>query len=123
MGSRPGPSALEIGIICDCSHQPVVAATARGRRIRAGPLGSRPDGAPQYPDHLSALVEEYLAGLYFVSDPPDEVGAEGTEGLVEAMRYSLLAGGKRVRPVLAMATLEALGPARGTPAVGGRASS
>jgi len=30
------------------------------------------------------------------------------EGLEEAMRYSLLAGGKRIRPVLAMATAEAL---------------
>ncbi len=34
---------------------------------------------------------------------------EGTEGLVEAMRHSLLAGGKRIRPVLALATCEALG--------------
>jgi geranylgeranyl diphosphate synthase type II len=30
-------------------------------------------------------------------------------GLVEAMRYSLLAGGKRIRPVLALATAEAVG--------------
>lgn len=34
---------------------------------------------------------------------------EGTEGLIEAMRYSLLAGGKRIRPVLALATGAALG--------------
>ncbi len=33
----------------------------------------------------------------------------GTEGLVKAMRHSLLAGGKRIRPVLALATCEALG--------------
>jgi geranylgeranyl diphosphate synthase type II len=32
-----------------------------------------------------------------------------TAGLEEAMRYSLLAGGKRVRPVLALATARALG--------------
>ena len=32
-----------------------------------------------------------------------------TAGLGEAMRYSLLAGGKRIRPVLALATAEALG--------------
>jgi geranylgeranyl diphosphate synthase type II len=31
-----------------------------------------------------------------------------TKGLEEAMRYSLLAGGKRIRPVLALATAEAL---------------
>jgi geranylgeranyl diphosphate synthase type II len=33
----------------------------------------------------------------------------GTEPLVEAMRYSLLAGGKRIRGVLALATCEGLG--------------
>ena len=33
----------------------------------------------------------------------------GTEGLVEAMRHSLLAGGKRIRPVLTLATGNALG--------------
>jgi len=33
----------------------------------------------------------------------------GTEGLVAAMRHSLLAGGKRIRPVLALATCESLG--------------
>ncbi|MEQ8834816.1 MAG: polyprenyl synthetase family protein [Miltoncostaeaceae bacterium] len=33
----------------------------------------------------------------------------GTEGLIEAMRYSLLAGGKRIRPVLTLATGAALG--------------
>ncbi len=35
--------------------------------------------------------------------------APGTAGLEEAMRYSLLAGGKRIRPVLAMATAKAIG--------------
>jgi geranylgeranyl diphosphate synthase type II len=55
-----------------------------------------------YPDHLRAQVEEYLAQLKFA----DEAGLEGLE---EAMRYSLLAGGKRIRPVLALATASALG--------------
>src|SRR6476661_9964227 len=32
-----------------------------------------------------------------------------TVGLEEAMRYSLLAGGKRIRPVLALATARAIG--------------
>jgi geranylgeranyl diphosphate synthase type II len=54
-----------------------------------------------YPEHLRTQVEEYLAQLRF----SDEVG---TAGLEEAMRYSLLAGGKRIRPVLALATAEAL---------------
>ena len=41
-----------------------------------------------------------------------------TEGLEEAMRYSLLAGGKRIRPVLALATARAIGtePERVLPA-------
>ena len=55
-----------------------------------------------YPDDLAALVEGYLAELRF---SPDEL----TAGLDEAMRYSLLAGGKRVRPVLALATARAIG--------------
>jgi geranylgeranyl diphosphate synthase type II len=54
-----------------------------------------------YPDHLRAQVERYLEGLRFGRDP--EIA-----GLEEAMRYSLLAGGKRIRPVLALATAGAL---------------
>jgi geranylgeranyl diphosphate synthase type II len=58
--------------------------------------------AAQYPDHLRARVEDYLAGLRFA-------GEAATSGLEEAMRYSLLAGGKRIRPVLALATARAMG--------------
>ena len=55
-----------------------------------------------YPDELRLEVERYLAGLRFTDDPL-------VAGLEEAMRYSLLAGGKRIRPVLALATARALG--------------
>jgi geranylgeranyl diphosphate synthase type II len=55
-----------------------------------------------YPEHLRAEVEAYLARLHFADEP-------AAEGLEEAMRYSLLAGGKRIRPVLALATARALG--------------
>jgi geranylgeranyl diphosphate synthase type II len=55
-----------------------------------------------YPEELRALVDAELEGLRFSVDP-------ATAGLEEAMRYSLLAGGKRVRPVLALATARALG--------------
>ena len=55
-----------------------------------------------YPEHLQAQVERYLEQLRFSSEPE-------TAGLEEAMRYSLLAGGKRIRPVLALATNVALG--------------
>jgi geranylgeranyl diphosphate synthase type II len=53
-----------------------------------------------YPEDLRAQVEAYLGALRFVGP-----GADGGDvrGLEEAMRYSLLAGGKRVRPVLALA--------------------
>ncbi len=57
-----------------------------------------------YPDDLRAAVEDHLAALRFASEP-----AAGR--LEEAMRYSLLAGGKRVRPVLALATAHARGRA------------
>jgi geranylgeranyl diphosphate synthase type II len=55
-----------------------------------------------YPEDLRALVEDALERLAFSAAAP-------TAGLEEAMRYSLLAGGKRVRPVLALATARALG--------------
>jgi geranylgeranyl diphosphate synthase, type II len=55
-----------------------------------------------YPEHLREEVEAYLQGLRFSEEPL-------TAGLEEAMRYSLLAGGKRIRPVLALATARAVG--------------
>jgi geranylgeranyl diphosphate synthase type II len=55
-----------------------------------------------YPEDLRALVDAELERLSFAAHP-------ATAGLEEAMRYSLLAGGKRVRPVLALATARALG--------------
>jgi geranylgeranyl diphosphate synthase type II len=55
-----------------------------------------------YPDALRAEVEAYLERLRFTA------GAPQTAGLEEAMRYSLLAGGKRIRPVLSLATARAV---------------
>jgi geranylgeranyl diphosphate synthase, type II len=57
--------------------------------------------AAAYPVELQHKVDAYLDGLRFAAEP-------GTARLEEAMRYSLLAGGKRIRPVLALATAEAL---------------
>ena len=48
-------------------------------------------------DSYKAMIEEHLA-LFFPG-----------EGLNEVMRYSLLAGGKRIRPVLTLAFCEAAG--------------
>jgi geranylgeranyl diphosphate synthase type II len=55
-----------------------------------------------YPERLREQVERYLEEMRFSAEPL-------TEGLEEAMRYSLLAGGKRIRPVLALATARAVG--------------
>jgi geranylgeranyl diphosphate synthase, type II len=55
-----------------------------------------------YPEDLRALVDAELERLRFAAQP-------ATAGLEGAMRYSLLAGGKRVRPVLVLATARALG--------------
>ncbi|MET0511244.1 MAG: polyprenyl synthetase family protein [Thermoleophilaceae bacterium] len=66
--------------------------------------------AASYPVELQRQVDSYLETLRFTGEP-------GTARLEEAMRYSLLAGGKRIRPVLTLATAEALGrkPARVLP--------
>ena len=71
-----------------------MSSTARMRRTTTG--------VAEYPEDLRSLVEGYLDDLGF-SDGP------ATAGLDEAMRYSLLAGGKRIRPVLALATARAIG--------------
>ncbi|MGH2849508.1 MAG: polyprenyl synthetase family protein [Solirubrobacteraceae bacterium] len=57
---------------------------------------------PTYPDHLREQVDAYLLGVQFAD-------GDDLSGLVEAMRYSLLAPGKRIRPVLALATAIAIG--------------
>lgn len=59
-----------------------------------------------YPDDLRAQVDRYLEGIEFA-------GPATAGGLIEAMRYSLLAGGKRIRPVLALATARSLGASPG----------
>jgi geranylgeranyl diphosphate synthase type II len=64
----------------------------------------------RYPEHLRELVERYLDELDFNAAP-------AALPLVSAMRYSLLAGGKRIRPVLSLAVAERLScpPARVLP--------
>ena len=52
-----------------------------------------------FPDHLVALVEEGL-GRY---------APAGGDGIAPAVRYPLEAGGKRLRPTLLLATVDALG--------------
>ena len=52
------------------------------------------------PDELRTLVEQGLADL---------TPTPSLDGLSEAMRYALAGGGKRIRPVLCLATAEAAG--------------
>jgi geranylgeranyl diphosphate synthase, type II len=61
-------------------------------------------------------VDDALAR--FSPDPADEAITGCPARLAEAMRYSLLAGGKRLRPILAMLAAEACGadPAEALPA-------
>jgi geranylgeranyl diphosphate synthase type II len=61
------------------------------------------------PDELRALVEGYLAELAFTPE---------LSGLETSMRYTIDAGGKRVRPVICLAVAEAAGaePERALPA-------
>jgi geranylgeranyl diphosphate synthase type II len=79
-------------------------------RARGGGAGGDAGAATRYPEHLRELVERYLDELDFNAAP-------AALPLVAAMRYSLLAGGKRIRPVLSLAVAERLGcpPARVLP--------
>src|SRR5271155_2083006 len=82
-------------------------AAHAGRGPGAGArAGHAAVGAPavdaSYPEDLREEVERHLQQMRFSEEPM-------TAGLEEAMRYSLLAGGKRIRPVLVLATARAIG--------------
>jgi geranylgeranyl diphosphate synthase, type II len=79
-----------------------VSVKGPGLSVAAGNVLSAASDEPRYPDHLRLEVEHYLEQLRFADEPL-------ASGLEQAMRYSLLAGGKRIRPVLALATAEAVG--------------
>ena len=66
-----------------------------------GPLATEFD---RYLKARAAMVERALAKCVAESEGP-------AGRLFEAMRYSLMAGGKRLRPVLALAACEAVGGA------------
>jgi geranylgeranyl diphosphate synthase type II len=56
----------------------------------------------EYLETKKQLVDRALDGYLLVQDPD-------SSEIVEAMRYTLFAGGKRLRPVLCMASAEAVG--------------
>jgi geranylgeranyl diphosphate synthase type II len=78
------------------------ARTDAGRYSQAARDPAAATGRPTDLARLRALVEDELQRLDVGA--PDDLG-----GLAEAIRYPLLAGGKRLRPVLCLATAEALG--------------
>ena len=53
-------------------------------------------------NHLSVLIDKYLAKYFEQYDDPFE------NNILESMRYSLFAGGKRIRPVLSLSTAKLL---------------
>ena len=61
------------------------------------------------PDFLASRVPHYQRRIEEVLARSLDIPGAATARLLEAMRYSTLAGGKRVRPILVYATGEALG--------------
>jgi geranylgeranyl diphosphate synthase type II len=76
------------------------------RRIREGLRVDSADPTPAPPPLLLGDLHQRVEGA--LAEIEFEVPA-GADTLAEAARYALLAGGKRVRPVLVMATAQALG--------------
>lgn len=74
---------------------------SRHRLAPAGPDGGAGSWEPLWESHRASF-ERYLEGLRFSPEPR-------LSGLVEAMRYSMLGGGKRVRPTLCMEVARVFG--------------
>ncbi len=72
--------------------------TPGAEAVRPAPQRFLADRVPSYQQRIEGVLARTL-----------DVEGGATPRLLEAMRYSTLAGGKRVRPVLAYATGEALG--------------
>lgn len=77
---------------------------AAARNGHAQTFEAAPFDVARYLSERAALVEQALTREVVEGDGP-------AQRLFEAMRYSLLAGGKRLRPVLALAACEAAGGA------------
>ncbi len=73
-----------------------MASEASGADRRGGGASGVTRSAARWEEHRR-VFEGYLEGLRFTQEPR-------LAGLEEAMRYSMLAGGKRVRPTLCMET-------------------
>jgi geranylgeranyl diphosphate synthase type II len=79
------------------SSQPATATDAA-----KAALSSPPFDLNRYLQERATLIEHQLAITLPASEGP-------ASRLIDAMRYSLMAGGKRLRPILALAACEAVG--------------
>jgi geranylgeranyl diphosphate synthase, type II len=73
------------------------------------PIETAEPGLAEYMHGVRRRVEEALAGYLPDSDLEPDPSAACPPRLAEAMRYSLLGGGKRLRPILALMAAEACG--------------
>src|SRR5690606_14521265 len=81
-----------------------------GRRSRRGSRGRRfAQPAVTISDYIAARRQEVDAALATILPVPPDCPPV----VHDAMAYSLLAGGKRLRPVLCLASAEAVGGERG----------
>src|SRR6478752_4493020 len=88
--SKPSPTAMKTTM---------TPMTPPGAELaRAAPTSFLTDRVPVYQHRIEGVLAHAL-----------EIDGAATPRLLEAMRYSTLAGGKRVRPILVYATGEALG--------------
>src|SRR5271168_1558507 len=90
-GRAPQPEAA--------AHAYLDGGPANGRAHAGGSARLEIEG---YLRERAAIVDRALAGAVAGTGAP-------AGRLFESMRYSLLAGGKRLRPVLALAACEAVG--------------
>ena len=118
---RPRPRARPARLAGECAE--LASRGGRGARpagaLRpAGPASPvrrsccerRLAGAPAAPASRRAAIPTICARSSRTTSPSfASRRSRRPAGLDEAMRYSLLAGGKRIRPVLALATARALG--------------
>src|SRR6478752_7242952 len=88
--SKPSPTAMKTTM---------TPMTPPGAELaRAAPTSFLTERVPLYQQRIEGVLARAL-----------EIEGAATPRLLEAMRYSTLAGGKRVRPILVYATGEALG--------------
>jgi geranylgeranyl diphosphate synthase, type II len=97
-GTNGRVTASPVRLLFDRRNAPGLELRDEG----AAPLRGDAAAAPLSIRGLHEQAEDALTDVNFAA-------AHGADRLAEAARYALLAGGKRVRPILVMATAQALG--------------